>query len=221
MTDWTDHPPLSDLPHGMRLGLAALRPMHLPRGTAIFHPGEAAKGFAVVLSGRIDVFLMGPNGRDILLYAVAPGQSCVQTTLGPLGDEDYTGEAVTGEETELVLFPRGQFLTLMNSAPAFRAFVFQAFAARLHSMMHVLERVAFTKVESRLASALVDIAQDGIVTATQAELASRVGTAREVISRRLDAFQRAGWVVTERGHVRILDPAALRQLAVVDDGSTL
>ena len=59
--------------------------MHLPRGTAVFHLGEAAKGFAMLLSGRIDVFLVGPNGRDILLYAVAPGQSCVRTTLGLFG----------------------------------------------------------------------------------------------------------------------------------------
>jgi len=168
--------------------------MHLPRGTAVFHLGEAAKGFAVVLSRRIDLFLMWQNARDILLYAVAPGQSCVQTTLGLLGEDDFTGEAVTGEDTGLVLIPRGQFMTLMDSAPAFLAFVFHAFAALMQSMMHVLERVAFTKVESRLAGALLDIAQGGIVTATQAELASRVGTAREVISRRLEhSSVRAGW----------------------------
>lgn len=140
----------------------------------------------------------------------------MQTTLGLPGDADYIGEAVTGEDTVLVLIPRGQFMTLMGSVPAFRGFVFHAFAARMQSMMHVLERVAYIKVESRLASALLDIAQGGIVTATQAELPTRVGAAREVISRRLDAFQRAGWVVTDRGPVRILNPAALARLAAVD-----
>ena len=112
-------------------------------------------------------------------------------------------------------------MTPMDSAPAFRPFVLYAFAARMRSRMHVLERVAFSEVESRLARALLDIAQGGIVTATQAALASRVGAAREVISRRLDTFQRAGWVVTDRGHVRILNPAALARLAAVYDGSGL
>lgn len=73
MTDWTDEPCLFALRPNLRRGLAALRPMHLRRGTTIFHPGEAAKGFAVVLSRRIDVFLVGPYGPDILLYAVEPG----------------------------------------------------------------------------------------------------------------------------------------------------
>ena len=221
MTDWTARPPLSDLPPDQRRALAALRPMTLPRGTPVFHAGDAARGFAVVLSGRIEVFLVGPSGRDILLYTVAPGQSCVQTTLGLLGEEDYTGEAVTGEDTEMVLIPKGQFMALMDSAPAFRAFVFRAFAARLHSMMHVLEKVAFTKVESRLAGALLDLAEGGVVSATQAELASRIGSAREVVSRRLDAFQRSGWVTTERGVVRLVQVAPLRRLAAVDDGSAL
>lgn len=196
--------------------LEALLPAGVPKGTLLFQPGEAAKGFVVVLKGRVEVFLTGPTGREILLYAVEPGQSCVQSTLGLLGGEDYTGEAITATDCDLVLIPRALFLALMDQAAPFRAFVFQAFAARMQGMMLLLERVAFQRVESRLAATLLALAEDGAVVATQADLAIRIGTAREVISRRLDSFVRRGWVETDRGRVRLTDAAALRRLAQSD-----
>lgn len=214
MTDWTSEAiGLDALDAAARRQIETLVPVELARGTPVFHPGDTVKGFVVVLTGRIEVFLTGPSGRDILLYAVEPGGSCVQTTLGLLGGDDYSGEAVAATDCRLVLIPRGLFLALMDSSPAFRAYVFSAFAARMQGMMHVLERVAFQRVESRLAQALLDRAAEGVVQATHQELATAIGSAREVVSRRLDAFQRSGWVATERGAVRLTDASALRRLA--------
>ncbi|TNF64042.1 MAG: Crp/Fnr family transcriptional regulator [Rhodobacteraceae bacterium] len=187
--------------------------MDVPKGTVLFRPGETVKGFVVVLSGRVEVFLTGPTGRDILLYSVEPGQSCVQSTLGLLGGEDYSGEATTATEARVVLVPRDMFLRLIDADPGFRGFVFEAFARRLQSMMHLLERVAFQRIECRLAQALLARAEEDRVEATHAELAALIGSAREVVSRRLDALARRGIVALERGTVRILDPETLRQLA--------
>lgn len=210
---WAARAGLGDLAPQARASLDALMPQTLPKGQTLFHPGDAAQGFVVVLSGRVEVFLTGPNGRDILLYAVEPGQSCVQTTLGLLGGEDYTGEAVTATDCRLILIPRKQFLTLMETAAPFRAFVFRAFAARMQGMMHLLERVAFQRIECRLAATLLALAKEDEVHATQTDLATRIGTAREVVSRRLDAMARQGLVATDRGRVRLLDSAALQCLA--------
>jgi CRP/FNR family transcriptional regulator, anaerobic regulatory protein len=182
----------------------------------LFHPGEAAQGFVVVLSGRIEVRLTAANGREVLLYAVEPGQSCVQTTLGLLGDETYTGEAVTVDEAELVLIPRGLFLQLMDDDAGFRAFVLRAFGRRMADLTRVLEQVAFGRVEQRLAAALLELAVGDVVALTQADLAARIGTAREVVSRRLDAFAREGLTRNERGHIRLLLPDILRQRAAED-----
>ncbi|MCB2135733.1 MAG: Crp/Fnr family transcriptional regulator [Rhodobacteraceae bacterium] len=218
MTSWSSAAAgLHDLDDGARARLDALLPIDLPRGAPLFHPGDSAKGFVIVLSGRVDVFLTGPSGRDILLYAVEPGGSCIQTTLGLLGGEDYSGEAVAATACRLVLVPKVLFLELMDRSAGFRQFVFSAFAIRMQGMLHVLERVAFQRVESRLAQALIDRALDGTVQATHQELATAIGSAREVISRRLEAFQRQGWVVTERGTVRLADMDALRRLAAVAD----
>lgn len=213
---WHATAALSGLSPRARDELARIVPLALPRGAAVFRPGDSAQAFPVVISGRIDVFLTGPTGRDILLYSVEPGQSCVQTTLGLLGGEDYSGEGVAGTDCTLVPIPRGLFLRLMDGEPAFRSFVFAAFAQRMKSMVHVLEKVAFQRVESRLAEALIALADDRVVSATQAELAARIGSAREVVSRRLDSFARRGWVETDRGQVRLTDLPALRRLAATD-----
>jgi len=193
--------------------LESLPVQALPRGARIFAPGDRAQGFAVVLSGRIEVSLTGPSGREILLYAVEPGQSCIQTTLGLLGDEPYSGEAEAVTDTRVVMIPAALFHGLMARSDAFRGFVFRAMALRMNDMTHLLERVAFTRVEARLAQALLDTERDGSVEATHAELAARIGSAREVVSRRLEALAKRGLVATDRGRVALRDRAALARLA--------
>jgi CRP/FNR family transcriptional regulator, anaerobic regulatory protein len=207
---WTDSLHLSP---ESKAALAALPTRNVPRGTVLFRPGDVAQGFVVVLSGRIEVRLTATSGREILLYAVEPGESCVQTTLGLMGNEPYSGEAVTATEARVALIPRPLFLRLLDDDDGFRRFVMNAFGQRMAELTHLLEQVAFGRVEVRLAEALVDLATAGVVEATQAELAARIGTAREVVSRRLEAFERNGWVSVERGHVRLRNEGELRRLS--------
>lgn len=194
-----------------RAELAALQRRQLPRGLDLFAPGDKAQGFPVVLSGRVEVYLTGPSGREILLYSVEAGQSCIQTTLGLLGDEPYSGTAATVSEAEVVTVPKSLFLRLMDRDPAFRGFVLRSFGQRMADLTRLLEAVAFGRVDARLAGVLLDLAEGGVVRATQSEIAARIGSAREVVSRKLDAFAKAGWVTTERGEVLLRDEAALRR----------
>ena len=194
-----------------RAELAQLQKRSLPRGLDLFAPGDRAQGFPVVLSGRVEVYLTGPTGREILLYAVEAGQSCIQTTLGLLGDEPYSGTAATVSEAEVVTIPKPLFLRLMDRDAAFRGFVLRSFGQRMADLTRLLESVAFGRVEARLAGVLLDLAEGGVVRATQSDIAARIGSAREVVSRKLDAFAKAGWVTTDRGEVVLRDEAALRR----------
>lgn len=188
--------------------------MEVPEGTVLFRPGDTVKGYVVVLEGRIGVHLIGPSGRDILLYDVTPGKSCIQSTLGLLGGDDYSAEAVAEAPTRLVLLPSVTFLDLLDTSPEFRTLVFGAFAERMQAMMHLLERVAFQKVEARLARFLLTrMDEGGVVQATQQDLASAIGSAREVVSRRLDALSQRGWITATRGRVQINDAEALRRMS--------
>jgi CRP/FNR family transcriptional regulator, anaerobic regulatory protein len=204
---------LGDLRAETRAELAGLQSRVLPRGLDLFSKGDRAQAFPMVLSGRIEVCLTGPSGREILLYAVEAGQSCIQTTLGLLGDEPYSGTAATVTETEVVRIPKPMFLRLMDSDPAFRAFVLRSFGQRMADLTRLLESVAFGRIDERLAQVLLALAEDEVVRATQAEIAARIGSAREVVSRKLDAFAKAGWVVRDRGEVHLRDLTALRRAA--------
>lgn len=211
---WTaDIPEIANLAPASRSRLDALHPQTFPAGTVLFRPGDAVKGYVIMLSGRIGVYLIGPNGREILLYDVEAGSSCIQSTLGLLGGEDYTAEAVVEKDATLVLMPKSVFLELIDSDSAFRRLVFAAFAQRMQSTMQILERVAFQPVDARLADFLLSRASEGEVKATQQDIANAIGSAREVVSRRLDAMGRRGWLSQGRGRITLLKPEALRLAA--------
>lgn len=210
---WTkDTHEIAGLDAPARALLDTLAPVEVPGGAVLFCPGEAVKGYVVMLSGRVDVHLIGPNGRDILLYQVAPGQSCIQSTLGLLGGEDYTGEATAAGPARLVLIPRDVFFALVDSSPGFRRLVFGAFAARMQDMMQLVENMSFLKVEARLATLVLDRADGDILRMTQADMATAIGSAREVVSRRLDRWAKAGLVTHGRGEVTILDRSGLEEV---------
>ena len=190
-----------------------LLPQQLAAGLVLFQAGDAAQGFVIVLEGRIEVRLATASGREMLLYAVEAGQSCVQTTLGLLGDEAYTGTAVTTTETRVILIPKARFLTLVDQDPKFRGFVLRAFGTRMADLTRVLEQVAFASIEARLALALLQMEAGGEVRATQAELAARLGTAREVVARHLNDFAASGLIRTARGRIVLLEPRLLREIS--------
>lgn len=211
---WTDQArELAALEPAARAALDRLAPVEVPEGAVLFAPGETVKGYVIVLAGHVGVHLIGPNGRDLLLYEVAPGQSCIQSTLGLLGGDDYSAEATATTPTRLVLVPRPVFLELLDRSPAFRKVVFAAFAERMQAMMQLIETMSFMRVEARLAALILDRAdEEDSLAMTQAEIARAIGTAREVISRRLDRLARAGAIRAERGRIRIRDRSVLEAL---------
>lgn len=191
--------------------LNALSPSIIPKGTVLFRPGDTPKGFIFLLSGKVSVYLTGENGREILLYSITPGETCLQTTLGILGEEDYGGEAICESDVDAVLLPSNQFVELMDVSKSFREFIFKSFAQRLHGVTYLLEKVAFINVERRLAEALLERAdQKNQVSITHQELAIAIGSAREVISRRLESFAKKGFVQLDRGVITLKNVTGLR-----------
>jgi len=212
---------LAGLDAAAKAQLAGVPARAVPRGTVVFRAGDEARAFFIVLAGRIAVTITAPNGREILLYEVAGGETCVQTTLALLGDRRYEGEARVTEDAEAIAIPRPVFDRLMVESAAFRSFVFASFGRRLSDVIHLLERVAFLPVESRLAGILLLRAgTGGAVSATHQELASAIGSAREVVSRRLDLLRDRGIVELGRGVVTIRDRRALEEIVALGDDVT-
>jgi len=190
------------------------RQVTLPAGRSVFAPGKRPEAFLLLLGGTVVVHQFGAGGREIVLYRVSGGESCIMTTTCLLSDEAYLAEGVTETEVEAVAVGRVDFDALMGRSPAFRRFVFSHYASRITRLMEVVEDVAFERLDRRLARKLLELAGDGdTVAATHQALAVELGTAREVISRQLKDFASRGWVVSNRGQVRILDHASVNDFA--------
>lgn len=208
--------PLAELEAGLAQAFASLPVRQAPAGTILFSPGVDCPGFVLILSGSVRVDMSGRNGRAMMLYRVGRAQTCVQTTLCMMGGSSYTAEGVAETDISFVLAPGDLFRRAMGESAAFRSFVFARFAERLADMMRLLETIAFVRVDARLAASLVARSRGGASLAvTHHALAEEVGTAREVVSRQLEAFRAEGLVRLSRGRIEVLDRVRLERLASV------
>lgn len=206
------YPALAGLPPTLRAEVErSAIPFAVPAGAVLFDVGSESSGFVLVLEGAVEVSRPAPNGREILLYRLAPGDACVMTLTALLGRATYEGRATTTAPTRGLIVPPPLFDRMLAEAPAFRSQVLGLLAGRLHRVVAVLEATAFEPVEQRLAREL--LARGPLVQATHQQLADAVGSVREVASRRLSAWAKDGLVESGRGTVRILDREALARIA--------
>lgn len=210
--DFADlYPTLQSLPADALQGLhASAQQMTVPAGTLLFDEQQPCRGFPFVLAGSIRVLKQAANGRELPLYRVLPGDSCIITSSCLLGNIAYNARGVTESETVLVFLPKGAFDTLLAHA-AFRDFVFHLFSERIAELMELVEEVAFRKLDQRLANCL--LGRGSSVRLTHQQLADELGSVREMVSRLLKGFADQGLVRLGREQVEILDPAGLRRIA--------
>ncbi len=212
MTVWIDRfPGLSRLDETLRQTLIKhSQIVDLPEGTVIFGPGKAPESLLLLLDGSVRVQQVAENGREIVLYRVQAGESCVLTTACLLAYEDYLAEGLAETAIRAVAIPRAVFEDLIARSSDFRRFVFAAYSKRITDLFLVIEEVAFKRIDIRLAQKLIELGgASGHVLLTHHQLATELGSAREVISRQLNEFQRKGWVSVTRGDVELTDIGAL------------
>lgn len=213
---WIDcFPELAKLtPAERKLVAERAQVVNLPPQTTIFAPGMPAENFLLVLDGTVRVQQASAGGREIVLYRVTGGESCIMTTACLLSQDTYNAEGITETAVEAVAVPRAAFDELMARSAEFRRFVFSDYASRITDLLHVVEEVAFERIDKRLAQKLVERADSaGHLSATHQDLAAELGSAREVVSRHLKEFQRRGWLELTRGEVRLTRRDALEALA--------
>lgn len=192
---------------------AASRIVEMPAGTRIYGPGQAPENYLLLVEGSIRVQQISDAGREIVLYRIAAGDSCALTTACLMGYEDYLAEAIAESTVRAVAIPRATFDDLIARSAEFRRFVFTAFSARVTDLFRIIDEVAFSRVDIRLAQKLLDLSHGAdSVSATQQQLAAELGTAREVVARMLAEFQRRAWIATTRGKISILNRSAMESL---------
>jgi CRP/FNR family transcriptional regulator len=209
------YPALAGLP-GDRLS-ALLQPkavMQVPAGTRIFAEHQPCQGFPLLLEGSIKVVKQAASGRELMLYRVAPGGSCIITSSCLLGHSDYNARGIAESPLSMLLLPGSVFGQLMIDHAPFRDFVFHLFAERIGELMQLVEEVAFARLDQRLARLLL-ARNDSVLNVTHQQLADELGSVREIVSRLLKGFAAQGLVSLGREHLTITDRPRLQEIAAV------
>lgn len=216
--DWLKHfPALAAIDDPAWLeALAEAQTLSLPAGMAVFREGDQCSNFLLVIDGAVRVQKLSESGREIVLYRVEEGQSCILTTACMLGGKQYSAEGYTETKVQAVALPHHAFQRALHGSHGFREFVFDVYAERVTELLLLIDAISFGRVDHRLATYLLEHADDnGSLSLTHQELARELGTAREVVSRLLKEFERRGLVQLGRGRITLLDRPALQQSANV------
>jgi CRP/FNR family transcriptional regulator len=197
-----------------QLLLSRSRIIEVPEGVTIFGPGKSPENMLFLLDGSVRVQQVSETGHEIVLYRIQAGQSCVLTTACLLAYEDYSAEGISETPVQAAAVPRDVFDDLVARSKTFRDFVFAAFSKRITDLFLMIDEVAFQRLDVRLADKLISLSngQNSVAT-THQKLSVELGTAREVVSRQLQEFQRRGWIEQARGRVVLLSRGQLELLA--------
>ncbi len=185
----------------------------LAENETVFRQGDACSNYLIILDGKVKVFTRAENGREILLYRLFTGDSCVITTSCLFGNKNYPAEGKTETPVTALAIPVTKFNQAVQQSTTFREMVFSAFSSHLSNLITLVEEVAFGKIDVRLAKLLLSQCdKNNILTSTHQNIATELGSAREVISRQLKEFENKGWVNLKRGKIEILNHDALANL---------
>ena len=185
----------------------------LPIDQPAFHAGDRCSSYLLVVTGSIRVQLTTESGRDVVLYRVQEGDTCVITTSCLLGAKSYPADAYTESPVTVFAIDNNMFNKALNESQQFRQFVFAKLGQRFADVITRIEEVTSSSIEKRLAQTLLALTKQApVIQTTHQALAAELGTAREVISRQLKRFSQQNWVQLDRGTVTVLAPEQLAQL---------
>jgi len=187
------------------------KPIQSPAGEVLIELSSRCDGYLFLLEGVLRVSSLAENGRELLLYRLFPGESCIVTTSCLISSAEYPVRATAEEQVSGLWIPRALFLDLLHDSREFSQFVFRSFAQHLTTILQLVEQVAFHRLDTRLARLLLERGAE--IDATHQEIAAELGSVREIVSRLLKSFEEQGWVRLGRKHVTVVDPTKLQEIA--------
>lgn len=188
----------------------------IPAGRDVFIEGDLVDGIALLLSGVVRVYKIGETGREITLYRFGLGEACILTANAILSQKYFPAIATVEQEAEAVFIPADRFRDWVRRYDRWQEFVFDLLSQRLSSLMMIVDEIAFRRMDARIASLLLRRSRKhNPIRVTHQEIASELGSSREVISRLLEDFASQGIIRPGRGEVEILDLEALESRSVM------
>lgn len=189
--------------------------MEVPPGVVLLEQGEVCNGFLLLLTGGVRVFQYAPDGREITLYRLEPGDICIKSMNSLLHKRPFTATAETETETEttaLVLSPN-DFFSALRESEQFSLHIMTKMTDRFCDVLTIVEDSVFKRLDMRLACLLGHLFEKektDTLKITHQELAMELGTTREVVSRVLKEMERQDCVKLSRGRIRIASTEGLK-----------
>jgi CRP/FNR family transcriptional regulator, anaerobic regulatory protein len=183
--------------------------VRLQAGQQVFQPGQACTAFLIVTGGTVRVSTVTEAGRELLLYRVGAGETCVLTTACLLAEQEHDALASAETDCAALAIPKSAFDQLLAESPLFRKFVFTSYGDRLNGLIAMVQEVSLRQVDKRLARFLFERSKSGSIAMTHQAIAVELGTVREVVSRLLKHFEAEGALHLERRLIHVTDPQAL------------
>ncbi len=197
--------------------IASCSVARLAAGTCYFNEGDICDQFAIVGSGQLRVYKVGENGREITLYHVHAGESCLLNMSCLTAGTPCPATARAETDVEALVFQGTDFRRWMSSSELLRNYAFEMVATRLAGVMELIEEIAFQRMDQRLADYLATQfaephGRERSIETTHAQIAADLGSAREVVSRLLKDFEHRGAIQLSRGRIRLQSERVLRSI---------
>jgi len=176
-------------------------------GNVILNENAHIRSIPIVNRGAIRVLRSEKDGREILLYYIKAGESCIMSFLGGMHNETSKVRAEVEEDTEILFLPIEKASALMHEYPEWLNYIFKLYHKRFEELLEVINAVAFKKVDERLLLLLnkkSELLGDKTITVTHEQLANELGTARVVVSRLLKQLETTGAVKLGRNRITLL-----------------
>ncbi|MDA3846339.1 MAG: Crp/Fnr family transcriptional regulator [Vallitaleaceae bacterium] len=175
----------------------------LDAGTEILNENDQCGHVLFLLSGEIEVYKTGANGRVFNLYTIEVGESCVLNLSCILSGSTYLAYARAKTDIKCIMIPRNEFITMFSEEEVLRQYVFELISKRLIFITEKVESIVLDSLENRLRELLLGKPSTSIYM-THDEIANNLGTAREVVSRQLKKWENDGLIELHRGMITLI-----------------
>ena len=173
----------------------------------ILNENAYIKAIPIVTKGSIRVMRTDEDGRELLLYYIRAGESCIMSFLGGIHEDTSKVKAIAEEQTEILFIPTDKVSLLIKEFPEWLDYIFRLYHKRFEELLAVVNDVAFKKMDERLLDYLhrkSEVSSSKIIQTTHEQLANELGTARVVISRLLKALEEEGLVELGRNKITLI-----------------
>ena len=187
----------------------------LKKGEVLISENSFIRSIPIVISGSLQVLRSDEEGKEILMYYIIGGESCIMSFLGGLHNEKSKLKAVAEEDSEILFLPIERVRDLIREYPQWLEYIFKLYHKRFDELLELVNAVAFKKVDERLIDLLrkkYHLTGQVVLEVTHEQLAHELATARVVISRLLKQLEDQGLVELGRNKIKLLDTKKLEKI---------